>query len=376
MLKCNELHHLAPDSEARPFWRDRAHDAQSSIQCAMSCGAQPPESSQDSDPAPEATTAPTSMNDELVAAQEICARAKTAVVKMFSHARMGRALDLENIGSLVDDISSSIARHPNAFISLARLKSLDDYTYMHSVAVCALMIALGKQLHLPAALIHRVGMAGLLHDIGKMTIPGAILNKPGRLSSDELQQVRTHPLEGEKALLATAQMCDMVVDVCLHHHERVDGSGYPHQLVGDQISLFARMAAVCDVYDAVTSDRSYNQAWDPAVAIQQMSTWEGHFDDEVFRAFLKSVGIYPVGSIVQLKSGGIGVVIEQHPDSLLTPKIKLFFLPVLNIYITPRLIDLSDPKQPDRIIARVPAQRYGFTNTERLWLHDEVPEQD
>jgi hypothetical protein len=107
-----------------------------------------------------------------------------------------------------------------------------------------------------------------------------------------------------------------------------------------------------------------------------MSTWDGHFDDEVFRAFLKSVGIYPVGSIVQLKSGSIGVVIEQHPDSLLTPKIKLFFLPVLNIYITPKIVDLSDPEQTDRIIARVPLQRYGFKNTERLWLDDEVSEQN
>lgn len=195
------------------------------------------------------------------------------------------------------------------------------------------------------------------------------------MSTDELQLVRTHPLEGEKTLQATSQMCEMVVDVCLHHHEKVDGTGYPHQLVGDQISLVARMAAVCDVYDAITSDRSYNQGWDPAVAIQQMSTWEGHFDDEVFRAFLKSVGIYPVGSIVQLKSGSIGVVIEQHPESLLTPKIKVFFLPVLNIYVTPKIIDLSDPEQPDRIVARVPPQRYGFKNTERLWLDEEMPKE-
>ncbi|WP_432711408.1 HD-GYP domain-containing protein [Pseudomonas marginalis] len=377
MLKCNEFYHLAPDSEARPFWRDRARNAQSAIQCALGCGVQPTHSVPlpDTTP-PQAVTAPpitsTSMQEELVAAQAICARAKTAVVEMFSHARMGRALELEHISTLVDDISSSIARHPNAFISLARLKSLDDYTYMHSVAVCALMIALANQLALPTAMVRRVGLAGLLHDIGKMAIPGAVLNKPGRLSNDELQLVRTHPQEGEKTLLGTSQVCEMVVDVCLHHHERFDGTGYPDRLAGEQISLFARMAAVCDVYDAVTSDRSYNQGWDPAVAIQQMSTWEGHFDDEVFRAFLKAVGIYPVGSIVQLKSGTIGVVIEQHAHSLLTPKIKLFFLPVLNIYITPKTIDLSDPTQTDKIIARVPSQRYGFKDTERLWRDEDT----
>lgn len=363
MLKCNGPNDRAA-GEAKPFWRDRVE-----APCAQECDVQPA-----SDPAEPATLAPlTSMKDELIAAQAICGRAKSAVVEMFGHARMGRALELEHIGALVDDISSSIARHPNAFISLARLKSIDDYTYMHSVAVCALMIALGNQLGLPTALIRKVGLAGLLHDIGKMAIPGAILNKPGRLSDDELQVVRTHPLEGQKTLLATAQVCEMVVDVCLHHHEKIDGTGYPHQLAGDQISLVARMAAVCDVYDAITSDRSYNQGWDPAVAIQQMSTWKGHFDDDVFRAFLKSVGIYPVGSIVQLQSGGIGVVIEQHADSLLTPKIKVFFLPALNVYIPYQIIDLGTPNQHDRIIARVAPQRYGFKNTERLWLDDAAP---
>ncbi|MFN3354959.1 MAG: HD domain-containing phosphohydrolase [Pseudomonas sp.] len=373
MLKCNELNDQTLDGEAKPFWRDRVQSTQPEAPCAMGCGAQPSDTGSSSAPAVATPNPPTPMQDELVAAQAICGRAKIAVVEMFGHARMGRALELESVSALVEDISNSIARHPDAFISLARLKSIDDYTYMHSVAVCALMIAVGNQLGLSNAMIRRVGMAGLLHDIGKMAIPGAILNKPGKLSDDELQLVRTHPLEGEKTLLATAQMCEMVVDVCLHHHEKVDGTGYPHQLVGDQISLVARMAAVCDVYDAITSDRAYNQGWDPAVAIQQMSTWEGHFDDEVFRAFLKSVGIYPVGSIVQLKSGSIGVVIEQHADSLLTPKIKVFFLPVLNIFIPHQIIDLSEPDQPDRIIARVPRQRYGFKDTERLWLEDETP---
>ncbi|MFS2158861.1 HD-GYP domain-containing protein [Pseudomonas sp. Pseusp122] len=310
------------------------------------------------------------MNEELLAARKICAQAKAAVVEIFRNARQGKALDLDNIGALVDEIASSISRHPDAFISLARLKSIDDYTYMHSVAVCALMIALSNQLGLPEALTRRAGLAGLLHDVGKMAIPVAILNKPGRLTDDEHQLIRTHPVEGEKKLVATSQVCEMIVDVCLHHHERMDGQGYPHQLTGEQISLFSRMAAVCDVYDAITSERPYNEGWDPAAAIRHMSKCEGHFDDRIFQAFLKSVGIYPVGSIVQLKSGCIGVVIEQHPHALLTPKVKLFFLPVLNIHIKTRIVDLSDPLQKERIAECVPAQRYGFKNTESLWQED------
>ena len=370
MLKCNELYQSDLDGESRPFWRDPPTHPDSTINCAMGCTRSVPEESVSSAslvPPQSSYSTQAPMSEELVVARQICARARAAVIEMFNHARMGKALELENISALVDDISNSISRHPDAFISLARLKSIDDYTYMHSVAVCALMIALGNQLGLPEAMIRRVGLAGLLHDIGKMAIPGAILNKPGRLNDEELRLMRTHPVEGEKNLLATSLMCEMVVDVCLHHHERVDGTGYPHQLAGEQISLFSRMAAVCDVYDAITSDRSYNEGWDPAVAIQHMSTCEGHFDEQVFRAFLKSVGIYPVGSIVQLKGGNIGVVIEQNPHSLLTPKVKLFFLPVLNIHIKPTIVDLSDPLQSDRIVARVPAQRYGFKNTDSLW---------
>ncbi|MGA8135422.1 MULTISPECIES: HD-GYP domain-containing protein [Pseudomonas] len=381
MLKCHEFCQAAPDSEARPFWRDRPTHSELEVDCVMGCASETPDSSVLSASASphDASSSPQppriAMNDELVAARSLCAKSRAAVVEMFRHARMGRALELESIGALVDDISSSISRHPDAFISLARLKSLDDYTYMHSVAVCALMIALGNQLGLPEALIRRVGLAGLLHDIGKMAIPGAVLNKPGRLTDEELQLVRTHPLEGEKTLSATSQVCEMVVDVCLHHHERFDGQGYPHQLAGEQISLFSRMAAVCDVYDAITSDRAYNEGWDPAVAVQKMSSWEGHFDDEVFRAFLKCVGIYPVGSLVQLKSGRIGVVVEQNSHSLLTPKVKLFYVPVLNVHITPKLVDLSDPLQKDRICTRVPVQRYRFKDTDLLWQEESKPQQ-
>jgi len=314
-----------------------------------------------------ASIVPTSLDEELVTAQKLCAQSKAAVVEMFSHARMGHAIELEHINELIEDISRSISRHPNAFISLVRLKSSDEYTYMHSVAVCALMIAVAYQLNFSDELIQRAGLAGLLHDVGKMAVPGSILNKPGKLTADEYEVVRKHPQLGADMLQASEQVCDLVMDVCLHHHEKIDGSGYPHQLAGEKISLFARMAAVCDVYDAITSDRSYNEGWDPAIAIQRMSEWDGHFDRRVFQAFVKSVGIYPVGSIVRLKSGSIGVVIEQHHCSLLTPQVKVFYSTVSNTYIAHKVIDISESVETDKIIERIPAQRYGFKNAEALW---------
>jgi len=307
------------------------------------------------------------MEDELQRAFKLCANAKAAVVSMFADARMGQALQFERAGELVEEISDSVLRHPNALISLARLKNADEYTYMHSVAVCALMIALARQLGLNEALVREAGLAGLLHDIGKMAIPDAVLNKPGKLTDSEFATVRDHPVAGSQMLLESKQLSALVLDVCLHHHEKMDGSGYPHRLAGEQISLYARMAAVCDVYDAVTSNRAYKPGWDPAESIRKMAEWKGHFDPEVFQAFVKTVGIYPVGSLVRLESGRIGVVMEQQAKSLLAPKVKVFFSAKSKTPIPQETLDLARLVGRDRIVARESAADWGFQHVNELW---------
>jgi putative nucleotidyltransferase with HDIG domain len=258
-------------------------------------------------------------------------------------------------------------RHPDALISLVRLKTSDEYTYMHSVAVCALMVALARQLNLPANLVHEAGIAGLMHDVGKAAMPVAILNKPGRLSEAEFETMRGHPEAGSHMLLSSTHFTPRVLDVCLHHHEKVDGSGYPHKLVGSQISLFARMGAVCDVYDAITSDRPYKSAWGPADAIHRMAEWQGHFDEKIFQAFVKCVGIYPVGALVRLQSGVIGVVCEQHEKSLLTPKVMAFYSATQQRPIPHTVINLATRVGEDRIVSRECAQDWGFKNIDELW---------
>ncbi|MDC6684580.1 HD-GYP domain-containing protein, partial [Leclercia adecarboxylata] len=156
------------------------------------------------------------------------------------------------------------------------------------------------------------GLAGLLHDIGKIAIPPEVLNKPGALTDAEFRHVIVHPQAGHDILTGDSSMRDIALDVFLHHHERMDGTGYPHKLAGEGISLFARMGAICDVYDAVTSDRPYKKAWEAAYAVQRMVEWRGnHFDPMVFNAFVKSVGIYPVGSLVRLRSGRLAVVMQH-----------------------------------------------------------------
>ncbi|MFZ2321793.1 MAG: HD-GYP domain-containing protein [Pseudomonas sp.] len=308
------------------------------------------------------------LDEEVQRAHKLCSRSKAAVVAMFSEVRMGQAIDAGHVVELVEEISASVLRHPNALISLARLKNSDEYTYMHSVAVCALMIALARQLGLAEEQVREAGMAGLLHDIGKMMIPDDILNKPGKLTDSEFDTVRSHPLAGGKILMDSQQVSAMVLDVCLHHHEKVDGSGYPHRLKGDQISLFAKMGAVCDVYDAITSDRPYKNGWDPAESIRKMAEWcKGHFDDAVFKAFVKSVGIYPTGSLVRLESGRLGVVMDQHETSLLTPRVKVFFSAKSKAPIPQQIIDLAKLVGREKIVGRESQEDWNFPNLEELW---------
>ena len=313
---------------------------------------------------------PASMSEELQRAAMICAKARQAVVSMFQEVRMGNAISAEAAGELVEEISSSVMRNPGALISLARLKTADDYTYMHSVAVCALMVSLARQLGLDEKDIREAGMAGLMHDLGKALMPMAVLNKPGKLTDDEFRIIKSHPVEGHRLLVEGKTASAIVLDVCLHHHEKVDGSGYPNRLTGDEISLFAKMGAVCDVYDAITSNRPYKAGWDPAESLRKMTEWsKGHFDERVFQSFIKSVGIYPIGSLVKLGSGRLAVVIEQSEKSLLAPRVKVFFSTKSQTHIVPEVIDLSRPCVTEKIVCREDAAKWGIKNQDELWAN-------
>lgn len=317
--------------------------------------------------------APVSMNEELKQASKIVDHSKQAITSMFNEARMGKAINVENAVSLVEEITSSVMRNPDALIGLARLKTKDDYTYMHSVAVCALMVSLSKQLGLSDEHTRESGLAGLLHDVGKMAIPLDILNNPGKLTDAEFAIVKEHPVAGHKMLLEGGNVGEISLDVCLHHHEKMNGTGYPDQLSGDAISIFARMGAVCDVYDAITSNRPYKQGWCPSESLRKMAEWEGHFDKNIFQAFVKCIGIYPTGTLVRLKSGRLGVVVEQQiGKSLLSPKVRVFFSSNSKSYITPQLLNLADPNVTDKIITRENAEKWQFHDFNKYWLGDKA----
>lgn len=258
-------------------------------------------------------------------AKPVIERTRAAVVDMFEAARLGRAVEVKRMVRLASSIGASIERDAKALINLVRLKEKDEYTYLHSVAVCALMINFARHLELDRQEVEDMGVAGLLHDVGKVAVSDAILNKPGTLSKGEMRSVRSHPAAGHRLLASSPGAPELALELCLRHHEKVDGSGYPGGLNGEELSLAARMGAICDVYDAVTSNRPYKRAWTPCEALTEMKKWHGHFDPALLDRFADSLGIYAVGTLVRLSTGELGIVIGSEGEAAQDLIVRAFF---------------------------------------------------
>jgi hypothetical protein len=180
--------------------------------------------------------------------------------------------------------------------------------------------------------------------------------------------MRRHPKLGADAVTASGDMSKIVADVCLHHHEKYDGSGYPHGLKGDDISLFARMAAICDTYDALASTRPHRPAFGPAEAVAEMYKLKGHFDDSLLAGFIKSIGIYPAGSLVRLESRRLGCVAAQRRDQLTRPLVRVFYSIPQRAHLPVQELDLAEVPEPDRIVGREEPGRWGLSDWDRFAL--------
>jgi putative nucleotidyltransferase with HDIG domain len=302
--------------------------------------------------------------EELGRAKVVHGEANKIIHDIMSDVRLGKQVQVEAVEPVVEQMTESILRNSGALLSLCRVKNKDDYTFQHSVSVCALLVAFCRAAGLDARTIHLAGVGGLLHDIGKVHVPTALLNKPARYTEDEFAKMKNHVVESKRILDQTEGISEISVQVAYEHHERHDGSGYAQGLKGDAISQMGRMAAICDVYDAITSDRVYHKGLAPHEALRKIFEWSKfHFDPALVQQFMRATGIYPVGTMVMLESGRIGMVLEQSEVSLLKPLVKVFYDSKRMQYITPVEVDLAKSEGhggADKIVGHETPEKWGI----------------
>ncbi len=280
--------------------------------------------------------------EELPDARRVYQAAKTIVQNAMHDTRLGRAINMEEVNRVVSDMTGSVLRNPDALTSLSRLKKFDEYTFYHSVNTSILAMSLGRDLGFELNALHQIGVGTLLHDIGKTKIPPEILNKPGRFEPHEMEVMKQHVLRGVEVLTTTTGLGDSYLHPALEHHERVDGTGYPHRRTRSELSQFGLMAAVVDIYDAITSDRCYHKGRAAHEALQFLYrlALEGHLDATLVQRFIHVVGVYPVGSVVELNTGEVAIVKQIHHHVPLTPVVLLVKSAGNSLLSNPREMDL------------------------------------
>lgn len=294
----------------------------------------------------------TSHREELEVARKIQSEATQVITNVLKDVRLGKQIEVERISPVVGQITESILRNQGTLVSLCRIKERDTYTFQHSVSVCTLLVSFCRYIDMGREVIQEAGIGGMLHDIGKMKVPDQILNKPGKLTDAEFEIMKSHASLGLDILKQTPGISNTVLQISGEHHERFDGSGYPARKKGEGISQLGRMAAIVDVYDAITSNRVYHTGLEPSIALQRLFEWSHkHLDAELVQHFIQAVGIYPVGSLVRLESERLAIVVEQGAAGLLYPVVRLVYDIKRNCRLKPIDEDLSKAESGgDRIL--------------------------
>lgn len=265
-----------------------------------------------------------SWEQEFPKAKDAVQDLSSGIEGVFESVAAGGSLDLVKVKKSVDPMIDSVVRNPDACIWLARMKQEDQYTYQHSLGASIWAVALGRQLGLPRSDLRSLAIGGLLFDVGKLGVDKTLLNTVSPLTDEEFLKVRKHVQIGVEMIESSQLMNQDVIDMISHHHERHDGSGYPQGMKKDEIPIFARIAAIVDCYDAITSHRSYARAISPAQAIKCLYEWKDlEFQAELVEAFIQAIGIYPAGSLVELSSGEIAVVVSEYRTRRLRPQVMV-----------------------------------------------------
>jgi HD-GYP domain-containing protein (c-di-GMP phosphodiesterase class II) len=312
----------------------------------------------------------TSFEEETPAASKAHADAEQVIEELVTDIRTDRAPDFEKAEETVGVMTESVTRNPDALMWLARLKSRDVYTYDHGLNVSIYLIVFGRHLGLPQDQIQLLGTAGLLQDIGKMQLSRELLEKQGKMSSSEYDQIKSHVGHSLDMIRGSKHTSQLIYEIVAQHHERHNGSGYPKGYSGDQIGMYGAMAGIADVYAAVTSTRPYGLPLAPQEALSQLFSWRGTvFNEKLVEEFIQAVGIFPVGSLVELNTGEVAAVVAQNRARRLKPRILLVLDPNKQPYTTPIMLDmLFEPPTPS-------GEPYRIMRGLRIGAHDDPREQ-
>lgn len=264
------------------------------------------------------------MEEELSTAQNVFKDLSVCVSEMMVQIEQKAVLEVKAVKDALNPMIDSVMRNPDACIWLARMKNRDSYTYKHSMSASVWAVALGRQLGLPRIDLSTLATGALLIDIGKLQLPPDLLAKPSRLSRGEFELIKTHVDLGIEMLKDSPEATRVVLEMVATHHERHNGKGYPKKLKGTEIPIFGRIAAIADCYDAMTSDRAYAPAVSPSYAVRKLYEWRNvDFQAELVEEFIQAIGIYPAGTLVELSTGAVGIVIAENRERRLRPKVLL-----------------------------------------------------
>lgn len=291
----------------------------------------------------------TSFEDEMRTARELHKDSMHFVSELFNDVRSGKPIDAKGARMLVSQMVASILRNPDALVLLSNLREHDEYSVAHSINVCTLALNFARFLGMADEELHELGMAALLHDIGEVRVPLDIIHKEGLLNSQEKSLMESHTTHGAEILRNSEDIPSSAIEVALSHHERCNGKGYPAGLVSDRITQFAKIVAIIDVYDSVTTPLSYRKGISSTEALKNMYNWRNElFDSTLVEKYIQCLGIYPVGSVVELNTGEVGIVISVSLEKRLQPKLMLVRDHDKQPYMPPKIFDLSQYDQEEK----------------------------
>lgn len=281
--------------------------------------------------------------------------------KFIRHLKAGEPIDITPLAAVAEEMVDTMFTHGDAMLCLARIRAKDAYLMEHSMNVAILLANFGRYLGLERSVLKELTLGGLLHDVGKIMTPDEVLNKPGKLTDEEFGVMRQHVVHSYDILSNTAGITPTMLEVAANHHERLDGTGYPQRLKGDQLSLYTRMSGIVDVYDAVTADRVYKQGMPPTQAFRiLLKGINQHFDAELVTKFIKCMGVYPVGTLVQLSNQRLAVVMQRNEQQPLKPMVKVIYHATLRHYLEVQWLDLARNGGQESIESTVDPKEFGI----------------